>query len=176
MLFKTIWCPLMSIICVFSWISIMLREDVQKKTPELSLLVCLLFFFFLHYDRTAGNRKYLTGSLRVTRRDCSIRFLENIMVSTDVTYSIFRGYTEIELVSPKGTRSPLLTRRSNDNDYSPGTFVWKFRTVHFWGENTIGNWKLRTRSLSNYGQGLNFYLCYSFYWHSINTQTNTISV
>lgn len=118
-----------------------------KTVPE--MISCKLDW--QNITRTAGNRNYLTGNLRVTRRDCSIRFLENIMVTTDVTYSAFRGYTEIELVSPKRTRSPLLTVRSYDNKPtdSPGTFVWTFRTVHFWGENTIGNWKLRTRSASN---------------------------
>lgn len=132
----------------------------------MNLLKIYIFGLYLHIYRTAGNRKYLTGNLRVSRRACPIRFLENVVVTVDVTYSTLRGFTEIELVSPKRTTSPLLTERNEDNDgnLSPGTFRWKFRTVHFWGENTIGNWKLKTRSLASFGQGLNFYLLYIHGW------------
>lgn len=117
-----------------------------------------LFTVGTFYSRIAENRKYLIGYLPVSRRDCSIRFIENVRVTVDVTYSAFRGFTEIDIVSPRRTRSPLLAERVGDNsNYLPGSFQWTFRTVHFWGESTRGKWKLMTRSLSNYGTG--WYMC-----------------
>ena len=107
-----------------------------------------LFTVGTFYSRIAENRKYLIGYLPVSRRDCSIRFIEHV-----------RGFTEIDIVSPRRTRSPLLAERVGDNsNYLPGSFQWTFRTVHFWGESTRGKWKLMTRSLSNYGTGWYMYL------------------
>ena len=40
-----------------------------------------------------------------------------------------------------GTISQLLTARSNDKS-DAGFKDWRFMTVHFWGENPTGDWKL----------------------------------
>jgi len=52
-----------------------------------------------------------------------------------------RGHVSIDLFSPMGTRSQLLsTRRYDDSD--KGLHDWTFMTVHNWGENPKGVWTL----------------------------------
>ena len=52
-----------------------------------------------------------------------------------------RGDLRILLESPSGTRSVLLDTRPHD--YTSLGFVdWPFMTVHNWGENPVGTWKL----------------------------------
>ena len=61
-----------------------------------------------------------------------------------------RGDVEIELRSPSGTTSVLLPYRDYDFVNDVGYDSWPFMSVHFWGENPVGTWTLRTtfRSLS----------------------------
>lgn len=112
------------------------------------------FYFY----RTATNGDYIISTAKVGRRDCDIRYIENVFVTTDISYSKLRGYTEIDLVSPRRTLSPLLTYRPADNaeTMTPGNIVAYLRSVHFWGENTVGIWKLRIRSISKFVEGLIF--------------------
>lgn len=53
-----------------------------------------------------------------------------------------RGKVEINLTSPSGTNSVLLTRRPNDNS-TKGLDNWSMMSVHFWGENPNGTWLLQ---------------------------------
>lgn len=47
------------------------------------------------------------------------------------------------LVSPKNTTSSLLFPRPHDTDMSQNSFNdWPFMSVHFWGEEIAGSWKL----------------------------------
>lgn len=43
-----------------------------------------------------------------------------------------RGDLSIDLISPSGTKSPILSTRKYDNS-DEGLDAWKFMTVHFWG-------------------------------------------
>ncbi|GAU95577.1 hypothetical protein RvY_07175 [Ramazzottius varieornatus] len=52
-----------------------------------------------------------------------------------------RGNIVITLISPRGTPSNLLPRRSQDDDTN-GFFEYPFSTVHFWGEDPVGTWRL----------------------------------
>ena len=47
----------------------------------------------------------------------------------------------IELTSPSGTQSTLLSHRNNDFS-SSGYFSWPFMSVMFWGEDPTGEWNL----------------------------------
>merc|ERR1712141_340988 len=55
---------------------------------------------------------------------------------------------EIDVVSPSGTRSNVLSGRFQDDDSSKGFNNWKFMSVHFWGENPKGTWKVHARNRS----------------------------
>ena len=53
--------------------------------------------------------------------------------------SLPRGGLEIELVSPSGTRSRLLRRRSKDM-FGSALTNWGFMSLHFWDEDPKGQW------------------------------------
>ena len=55
-----------------------------------------------------------------------------------------RGDLQIELLSPLGTQSVLLPYRNYD--VLPVMYQnWPFMSVHFWGENPVGQWTLTVR-------------------------------
>ena len=54
----------------------------------------------------------------------------------------------IQLTSPSGTYSTLLSYRDNDNA-AGGYFEWPFMSVMFWGEDPAGLWRLDVTSRSN---------------------------
>ena len=51
-----------------------------------------------------------------------------------------RGDISVSLTSPQGTTSILLPYRNRDFINTNGYFHWPFMSLHFWGENPIGNW------------------------------------
>ncbi len=55
-----------------------------------------------------------------------------------------RGDMELELVSPSGTKTSLLSQRLFDFD-TDGYTDWPFMSVHFWGEDPNGDWLLTFR-------------------------------
>lgn len=57
-----------------------------------------------------------------------------------------RGDIKVELVSPSGTESVLLPYRMMDLTYSEGFDHWPLMSLHHWGENPLGTWKLNVRS------------------------------
>ena len=75
-------------------------------------------------------------------------YLEHaVVVMTVGVNSGRRGDLRVEFTSPAGTVSILMDYR--DNDGQPGSFInWDFMSVHFWGENPAGDWKLAIRSRS----------------------------
>lgn len=94
----------------------------------------------------------MVGTLLISRYDCPIRYLENVHVNVELKYALNRGFTEIDVISPMGTRSPLLTARPADNkeeNNGPNYIEWTFRSVHFWDENPAGEWTLLARSISS---------------------------
>ena len=60
-----------------------------------------------------------------------------------------RGDIHIYLTSPAGTRSTLLAQRPMDNSRS-GFQNWPFMTVHSWGENPNGEWKIEIHNEGRY--------------------------
>jgi subtilisin-like proprotein convertase family protein len=73
--------------------------------------------------------------------------VEHVEVVFNAVHS-WRGDLEINLTSPSGTRSQLMTVRPYDGEsnYPTGTdpnFTnWKFMTVHSWGEHSGGTWTI----------------------------------
>ena len=62
-----------------------------------------------------------------------------------------RGDIKIELTSPSGTKSILLPYRNYDFVNEEGYDSWPFMSVHFWGENPSGTWRLKITYKSGSG-------------------------
>ncbi|KAL3846754.1 hypothetical protein ACJMK2_017715, partial [Sinanodonta woodiana] len=78
---------------------------------------------------------------------CPIKYLEHVQVHT-IFQSSERAFVELDLVSPAGTRSKLMTQRRYDKGFS-GQQEWTFMSVQFWGEQPYGNWTLTFKIPSN---------------------------
>ncbi|XP_060593632.1 furin-like protease kpc-1 isoform X2 [Ruditapes philippinarum] len=77
-----------------------------------------------------------------------INFLEHVQAKITLK-SKRRGDIVIHLTSPSGTRSTILPQRPNDGDRVKGFNNWQFLSVHFWGENPVGRWKLEIEVQKN---------------------------
>ena len=62
-----------------------------------------------------------------------------------------RGDIQVELTSPRGTTSVLLPYRRYDFVNSEGYSEWPFMSVHFWGEDPIGDWSVNIHYISSSG-------------------------
>ena len=69
-----------------------------------------------------------------------VRYLEHVVSRIDL-HSTYRGDISIYLTSPQGTCSQLLHRRPPDKEETEFQ-EWPFMSVHHWGENPRGQWKL----------------------------------
>lgn len=70
----------------------------------------------------------------------NIRKLEHVQLLVSLKHRR-RGDLSITLTSPYGTTSKLLSTRRYD-DHSDGLSKWMFMSVHFWGEDPRGKWKV----------------------------------
>lgn len=76
--------------------------------------------------------------------ESAINHLEHIQARISLKFQP-RGNIRITLISPSGTPSHLLMARPRDTDED--TFdKWPFMSVHFWGENPQGTWKIIIRN------------------------------
>lgn len=64
--------------------------------------------------------------------------IEHVLITLDIEHPS-RGELEISLESPSGTISYLSRVHSDTNS----DFKWTFMSVHYWGENSEGEWTLR---------------------------------
>nr|AGC24764.1 prohormone convertase 2 copy 1 [Anguilla anguilla] len=74
-------------------------------------------------------------------KDNFVRYLEHVQAVVTVNASR-RGDLNINLTSPAGTKSILLSRRPRDEDSKVGFDKWPFMTTHTWGEDPRGPWLL----------------------------------
>lgn len=65
--------------------------------------------------------------------------LEHVQLTVDATHK-WRGDLGVRLVSPGGYTSVLATVREGDGGVAFNN--WTFMTVHHWGENSTGNWRV----------------------------------
>uniref|UniRef100_G1K8P0 Neuroendocrine convertase 2 n=1 Tax=Anolis carolinensis TaxID=28377 RepID=G1K8P0_ANOCA len=70
-----------------------------------------------------------------------VRYLEHVQAVITVN-STRRGDLNINMTSPMGTKSILLSRRPRDDDSKVGFDKWPFMTTHSWGEDPRGTWVL----------------------------------
>uniref|UniRef100_A0A5S6QDY8 P/Homo B domain-containing protein n=1 Tax=Trichuris muris TaxID=70415 RepID=A0A5S6QDY8_TRIMR len=73
-----------------------------------------------------------------------VAYLEHVQARITIS-SGKRGNLAISLVSPTGTKSILLPRRSQDNARQ-GFRDWAFMTTHCWGEKASGRWVLEVQN------------------------------
>ncbi|KAH7644431.1 furin-like protein protease 1 [Dermatophagoides farinae] len=92
----------------------------------------------------------LSYALNVTCNE--LMYMEHVQVVVNLT-TPKRGDIEIEIRSPAGTRSTLLTKRPKDNSVL-GFSNWPFMTVHFWGESPNGQWTLYINSTGRHNNTL----------------------
>lgn len=95
-------------------------------------------------DKLIPARSHVEMSLHVKCDPGSVRFLEHVQAKVTLT-ATRRGDIHIYLTSPMGTRSTLLAQRPMDNSRS-GFQKWPFMTVHSWGENPNGVWKIEVHN------------------------------
>lgn len=72
--------------------------------------------------------------------DDEVNYIEHIQLYVTLEYS-YRGALSIHLASPSGISTCVLSAR--EADFSKDGFKdWAFMSVHTWGENPVGDWKL----------------------------------
>lgn len=70
--------------------------------------------------------------------------VEHVTVTVDIESTV-RGTTEVDLISPRGTISQLAVFRKLDHSVD-GFRNWTFMSVAHWGEEGLGDWKLKVRT------------------------------
>ena len=88
-----------------------------------------------------------------------IRYLEHVQLFVTIEYSK-RGDLHLNLTSPSGTDTMLLSERAGDFS-SDGFKNWPFMSVHTWGEDPTGVWQIRINDRTqnkNYGKLKDFKL------------------
>ncbi len=100
-------------------------------------------FWFDHSELSSGNAIQIdiksTGCLG--EENNHIRYLEHVQLFVTIEYSK-RGDLHLNLTSPNGTNTMLLSERGGDYSYD-GFYNWPFMSVHTWGENPAGVWQIR---------------------------------
>jgi len=91
------------------------------------------------------------GALTLTASTLScaenkIKFLEHVQVRVNLNFTR-RGDLEMNLTSPWGTTSRLTQYRPKDNNPNHTSLSnWTILTLHHWGENPSGVWKLTLKN------------------------------
>ncbi len=78
-----------------------------------------------------------------------INFLEHVEVAVNLNYSR-RGDLLIKLTSPQGTVSNLTKYRMYDSSFGAKDLNFVLMSLHFWGENAVGVWKLTLQNTQLY--------------------------
>ncbi|XP_033759157.1 proprotein convertase subtilisin/kexin type 7-like [Pecten maximus] len=109
-----------------SWLTAYSHESgkIRKEIPK-SMSSPLIVF----YNVTEGD---IGGFDLLT--------LEHVQVTLSLEHP-YRGYLEIQLACPSGTKSVIGAPRRLDNS-TKGFSGWTFSTVRCWGEKPVGTWKL----------------------------------
>ena len=81
-------------------------------------------------------------SVEEGERGDGIQRLEHVQVSVNMS-TRRRGDISVDLISPSGTRSKLLSCRPKDSHV--GEWQFTFMTVHSWDEDPAGEWLLEVR-------------------------------
>lgn len=80
-------------------------------------------------------------------QNCPIRYLEHVQVRINLETNK-RGNIRIFMFSPHDTLSVLMAPRARDNSLQ-GFTNWNLTSVHYWGENPVGLWRLYIQNSVN---------------------------
>ena len=97
-------------------------------------------------------------SLDVENAGCvkNIKHLEHFHIVINLSSTARRGDLSVSVISPMGTTSELLGFRPFD-DLRTGFSLfgkWPMMSVHFWGENPVGKWKLVIKNKGESGKAI----------------------
>ena len=95
-------------------------------------------------DKEVGNSKEEEFKISFDGCGGKIIFLEHVQCVVTI-HADRRGDIGLELTSPSGTVSSLLTYRKYDRS-TKGFNKWPFLNVHNWGENPKGTWILKIKN------------------------------
>merc|ERR1712038_2016725 len=108
-----------------------------------------------HYYKAIPARANVSLELDVS--SCQgVRLLEHVVSPIHVMAGAYRGALRIYLESPSGTRAQLLDNRPHDVSGS-GFTNWPFMSVHSWGENPRGKWRLEIYNDATWGSDAKLY-------------------
>lgn len=115
----------------------------EKWLPSPQQRICETTGDGVIYDIPADNNQQLEVTLssnacKDTRSE--IRYVEHVQARLSLKFKP-RGNLKITLISPSGTPTNLLLPRPKDSDENSFN-NWPFLSVHFWGEEASGIWKL----------------------------------
>uniref|UniRef100_G3P326 Neuroendocrine convertase 2 n=1 Tax=Gasterosteus aculeatus aculeatus TaxID=481459 RepID=G3P326_GASAC len=94
-----------------------------------------------HKIQTGNKLVLVINSEACQGKDNFVRYLEHVQAVVTVNASR-RGDLNVNMTSPMGTKSILLSRRPRDDDSKVGFDKWPFMTSHTWGEDPRGTWVL----------------------------------
>ncbi|ROL44292.1 Neuroendocrine convertase 2 [Anabarilius grahami] len=117
---------------------------MAAATPEPSaVMASILVPLGILVDKIqSGNKLVLSITTDACQgKDNFVRYLEHVQAVITVNASR-RGDLNINMSSPMGTKSILLSRRPRDDDAKVGFDKWPFMTTHTWGEDPRGTWLL----------------------------------
>jgi len=82
--------------------------------------------------------------------DERLTMLEHVTAVLSLTPIGRRGDLEVNMISPRGTKSNILGQRPHDIQ-SSGFNRYEFMSVEFWDEDPSGNWKIEFKNLNTKG-------------------------
>ena len=130
---------------------------INQPIPSVNSRSLLISFYY----RTI--KAYKTSEFHINLTDWSnscnepINYLEHVEVSVNLTYTL-RGELLIKLISPQGTVSNLTHYRKADAAFGAKDLNWVLMTLHHWGENANGLWKLTLESSHPYHNNEGYYM------------------
>ena len=115
----------------------------------------------------------MASSLKNLQANCSgenIKYLEHVQVEISLNFTR-RGDLEVNLTSPLRTTSRLIQYRPGDNFNTLKN--WKILTLHHWGEDPTGVWKLTLKNSQPQRRNTGMFLfCYIIYINVYHDKSN----
>ncbi len=99
-----------------------------------------------------------------------VRFLEHIQLYVTIKYTR-RGALKINITSPHGTQTTLLSEREQDSS-TDGFKNWSFMSVHNWGEDPKGLWTIKIMDTVNSFQMISIFYIYKNFFQTGNMQNH----
>jgi len=114
--------------------------------------MCTAYSSFDEQNIPIGNSLYINIPTCACKGipNAEITKLEHVVLTVSFVHKR-RGQVSIDLFSPAETRSQMLSTRKYDES-DEGLDEWNFMTVHKWGENPRGIWKLKITDNNNLEQ------------------------